>query len=96
MKNSSLLTYRGRRLSFCHLSGPVLLFSCPKIMSLTEPRRYFVHSHIRTRKKWRIFPYDHFLTNKKILISVVLHETVSVKDFSQIRIRLSYFPSGTF
>ena len=55
MKNSSLLTYRGLSLSFCHLFGLVLLFSCPKIMSLTEPQRYFVHSHIRTRKERRIF-----------------------------------------
>ena len=45
MKNSSLLTYRGQSVSFCYLFGPVLLFSCPKIMSFTEPPRYFVHSH---------------------------------------------------
>ena len=51
MKNSSLLTYKGLSLSFCYLFGPVLLFSCPKIMSFTEPWRYLVHLHICTRKK---------------------------------------------
>ena len=50
MKNSSLLTYRGLSLSFCHLFGPVLLFSCPRISKIFCS---FAHSH---QKRKTYFP----------------------------------------
>ena len=86
MKNSSLLTYRGLSLSFCHLFGPVLLFSCPKIMSLTEPQRYFVHSLIRFRKKVAYFPVRSFFTSEKISF---VQSNAANDDFSLVRFHRS-------